>query len=301
MQMSGRHRRRRRVANRQRAAAVMVGVTAAAMTAVSAVAIGPAWAGTPLGPQRPSFLRCPPVVAHRGTGAGIGVSGGTVAGFAGSLKDGGQILEMDVRFTANGTPVVYHDATIDADTNGRGAVAGFTSWAALSKYRIDGSRQPIPTLYQVLQATHAQAKQFVIEFKTDPTPSQLATYMTRIDAFGLRSELIVESTSAQTLREVSAAHPDLRTALISSVRLPADEVRQSGTAYLPNQKIVDPTYVAELHAAGVTTVYPWTVNTVQGWTAMNEAGVDGILTDLTKSYLDDCDSTSPVLNPVHPH
>jgi glycerophosphoryl diester phosphodiesterase len=208
-----------------------------------------------------TFYNCPPVVAHRGTGAGA--SGGTVAGFVDSLKDGAQILEMDVRFTANGTPVVYHDATIAADTNGHGAVASFKTWRALSKFHIDGSKEPIPTLSQVLKATHSKTKHFVIEFKTQ-------------------------------LEVVAAAHPDLRTALISSVKLSAATVRESGTAYLPNQGIVDVQYVDELHAAGVTSIYPWTVNTLMGWTAMDRAGVDGMLTDKTGTYLSDYQNVSPV-------
>jgi glycerophosphoryl diester phosphodiesterase len=271
---------------------VLVGITAAAVTATALAASGPAWAGGHQGPQHPSFDTCPPVVAHRGTGAGA--SGGTVDGFVDSLKDGAQILEMDVRFTANGTPVVYHDPTIDADTNGHGAVASFKTWGALSKFHIDGSTDPIPTLYQVLKATHSKTKQFVIEFKTQPTPTELATYLNRIDDFHLRAHLIVEAISAETLAVVAAADPELRTALISSVKLPAATVRESGTAYLPNQRIVDAQYVDELHAAGVTTIYPWTVNTVKGWTAMDTAGVDGMLTDKTGTYLSDCQSVSPV-------
>jgi glycerophosphoryl diester phosphodiesterase len=231
----------------------------------------------------------PPVIAHRGGGAG-GASG-TLAGFVDAAKAGAPTLEMDVRFTKAtaaspaGVPVVWHDSTKDGYP-----IAGesATFWAA----------HGVSSLYAVLAATQAYGVAYVAEFKTDPTPAQLALYVSRFDDFGLRGRLTVESFLTTALRKMQAAHPDIRTALINSAVLSPATVRSYGTAYLPEYTIITPAYVAALHAAGVTAIWPWTPDTTATWQAMATAGVDGIVTDDTDTYLAQQHHGSP-LAPTH--
>ena len=64
------------------------------------------------------------VIAHRG-GRGLGPEN-TLAAFRRSLAAGADVLEMDVRTTADGHLVVLHDATVDRTTDGHGAVNEMT-------------------------------------------------------------------------------------------------------------------------------------------------------------------------------
>lgn len=40
-----------------------------------------------------------------------------------AIKDGAEIVEIDVRLTSDGVPVLMHDSTVDRTTDGRGQVA----------------------------------------------------------------------------------------------------------------------------------------------------------------------------------
>jgi glycerophosphoryl diester phosphodiesterase len=66
----------------------------------------------------------PWVVAHRG-GAALAPEN-TLEAFEKALVLGVDVLEMDLRFSADGAIVVVHDATVDRTTNGRGRVADLT-------------------------------------------------------------------------------------------------------------------------------------------------------------------------------
>lgn len=66
--------------------------------------------------------RCvPPPIAHRGDSARAPEN--TLPAFRKALALGVQRLELDVRFTVEGTPVLLHDPTVDRTTNGTGEVA----------------------------------------------------------------------------------------------------------------------------------------------------------------------------------
>jgi hypothetical protein len=59
----------------------------------------------------------------------------TLAGFRRAAALGIPAIELDVVLSADGVPVVFHDATVDRLTDGRGAVADLT-WDQLSRLRV---------------------------------------------------------------------------------------------------------------------------------------------------------------------
>jgi glycerophosphoryl diester phosphodiesterase len=62
-----------------------------------------------------------PVIGHRGASGHAPEN--TLPSFALALAQGADALELDVHLTADGTPVVLHDATLDRTTDRRGPVA----------------------------------------------------------------------------------------------------------------------------------------------------------------------------------
>src|SRR2546427_13263169 len=66
----------------------------------------------------------PLVLAHRG-GCAVGPEN-TVAAFDRGMAVGADGLELDVRLSADGVPVVHHDPTLDRTTNASGRVADYT-------------------------------------------------------------------------------------------------------------------------------------------------------------------------------
>ena len=66
----------------------------------------------------------PPPVAHRGDSARAPEN--TLPAFRKALSLGVKRLELDVRFTVDGTPVLLHDPTVDRTTNGTGEVSAMS-------------------------------------------------------------------------------------------------------------------------------------------------------------------------------
>lgn len=233
---------------------------------------------------------CPPVIAHRGNGAGAPED--TVPAFVKAVRAGATTIELDVRFTRSNSPVVLHDATVDRTTNGSGPVANL--WLReIRTLRVDAGpnaaklRPRVPSLQQSLRAAKAAgAQRYVVELKVRPSADQLERFLVRVRGAGIAREVVVESADAVTLLLVRAAAPELPTALVSGrgQRPSPGDVRRLATYYLPHHGIVDRAYVDELHAAGLI-VYPWTANRPRTWRAMTTAGVDGIVTDRTRRYL----------------
>lgn len=87
-----------------------------------------------------------PVIAHRGASGPYPEN--TLLAFAKGLEQGADAIELDVRVTADGVPIVLHDATLERTTNGAGPAAR-VSLAEVR--RLDAGRgERVPTLADVL-------------------------------------------------------------------------------------------------------------------------------------------------------
>jgi glycerophosphoryl diester phosphodiesterase len=101
------------------------------------------------------------VFAHRGNSAHAPEN--TLEAFRQAVALGVDGLEFDVRLTADGVPVVFHDPTVERTTDGRGAVAAMTL-AELREldagYRFGATAHPyrgkgvgVPTVEEALDVT----------------------------------------------------------------------------------------------------------------------------------------------------
>src|SRR5438093_12032267 len=99
----------------------------------------------------------PLVVAHRGASADHPEN--TLQSFQGALDAGAQVIETDVRLTADGVPIVLHDADVSRCTDGSGFVNDLTIEEVK---RLDASggraeRAEVPTLAEVLELVSGRA------------------------------------------------------------------------------------------------------------------------------------------------
>jgi glycerophosphoryl diester phosphodiesterase len=108
------------------AAGVLVLLAACSGPSTSAPSTAPAPSTTsPSGPPTISELLTRRVVlAHAGGDDDHPHS--TPFAFAESVKAGVDVLDLDVRLSADGVLVVYHDDKVDRTTNGTGSVADMT-------------------------------------------------------------------------------------------------------------------------------------------------------------------------------
>ena len=181
--------------------------------------------------------RRPLRIAHRG--ASVRAPENTLAAFETAIRQGADAIELDVHLTADGVPVVLHDATLDRTTDGRGPVARVTL-AALKRLdagawfapRFRGER--VPTLEEALRCARGRCG-LNIEIKTGPGRGRdktarardarseaglLASAVSRVVARARFTDLLVVSSfSRAALQAARAAMPRARLGLLVSRRL----------------------------------------------------------------------------------
>ena len=102
--------------------------------------------------------------AHRGLWTPDGPAENSLTAFQ-AAADAGLGLELDVRPASDGTPVIFHDVTLDRMTQETGAVCERTP-AELAAVAVGQSEDTIPTLNQLLDAWTADTP-LLVELKID--------------------------------------------------------------------------------------------------------------------------------------
>lgn len=102
-------------------------------------------------------------IAHRGLHS-AGVPENSIAAVRAAV-DAGYAVEVDVRLSADGVPVVFHDSDCARLTERSEAVADL-DWATLSELRLDGTEETVPSLDAVLDAIDGEVP-LLVELKPD--------------------------------------------------------------------------------------------------------------------------------------
>jgi glycerophosphoryl diester phosphodiesterase len=161
----------------------------------------------------------PLVVAHRGASAREAEN--TLEAFEAAITAGAGAIELDVRLTADGVPVVLHDADLDRTTDATGPVAA-RSLAELRSVRIatrDGRTTPVPTFREVLDALSGRVP-IDVELKNVPGEPDFEPGAARLVDATLRAladadgDVLVSSFDPVALDAVRRREPDLPTGLL---------------------------------------------------------------------------------------
>jgi glycerophosphoryl diester phosphodiesterase len=116
-------------------------------------------------------------------------------------------VEIDVHASADGEPVVMHDATLDRMTDGTGPVNAL-SWKALSRLRVRGTGgEGIPHLGHVAPLIAAAGQVLRLELKADaegaPYPDLVARSLAAVDAAKWRARTVLMSFEPATVAEAA--------------------------------------------------------------------------------------------------
>lgn len=229
-----------------------------------------------------------PPVAHRGDSERAPEN--TLPAFRKALTAGVKRLEVDVRFTADDVPVLMHDRTVDRTTNGHGHVSDLTlsqirALDAGSWFSPTYAGVRVPTLFQVLKYGSTRDATFLVELKPRPTPRQMRTFLARFRWLGMTDRVRVTSFDEQTILDVRAAAPGLRTAIIDEpgYRSP-DSVLQFGRTYVVNYFSVTQDRARRWQEAGIE-IRPWTVDSWRVWRRMAWDGSGPVITNRPTTYL----------------
>lgn len=163
----------------------------------------------------PGGLGLPPVIGHRGA-AGLAPEN-TLASFALAADLGCRMVEFDVRLSADGQPVIFHDDTLERCTPARGPVRARSAHelAALG----------IPTLSQVLSLCLDRGMDVNMEIKPDAGTGSETAYAALTCALAQwpadRPAPLVSSFDEDSMREAALAAPHWPRGLLVG-RIPAD-------------------------------------------------------------------------------
>lgn len=273
----------------------------AAALIFTVIVLGGVWLRARPAPPHPYFAAAGfQVIAHRG-GRGLGPEN-TLAVFRRSLAASADVLEMDLRTTADGHLVVLHDATVDRTTDGRGAVNEMTlaqlktldagyRWTADQgrSFPFRGRGITVPTLSEVLAAFADTPLITEIKEKRPETGQSVCDLLRR---HGPAPRVLVASVHAGVLERLRQVCPGVATSAGFSEALRFYLLSRAGLASLfspamqalqvpmtfKGMAVVSRRFVAAAHGRNLT-VAVWTVNAEETMRRLIAAGVDGIMTD----------------------
>jgi glycerophosphoryl diester phosphodiesterase len=231
------------------------------------------------------------VVAHRGASALEPEN--TLVSFASALRAGAEVVELDVRQTADGVAVVLHDPDVAATTDGTGYVHELTTGQvkALDASGGRGPRQEIPTLAEALDLLAAHDVAANLEIKNlpgepafdSPRESILEAAVATLRASRFSGPVLVSSFNWLTIERCRDLAPEVHTGFLTIA--PVDPwasllyARQHGHDFVlpqtPALVAAGRRFVEEAHQAGVR-VGTWVADdedllaTLFGW------GVDAV-------------------------
>jgi len=183
-------------------------------------------------------------------------------------------VEVDVRLSREGVPVIMHDATLDRTTDGTGPVRDAL---VVELRRLDaGQGERIPLLSEVLDRVGHHGG-LVVEAKEENAVPAICSLL---GAYGTGDVMLVSFVPA-ALTAARALLPGLATGLIIS-RTVVDPVEMSTRAgagtLLPRKDLLSEELVQAARRVRVR-VIPWTLNTGDDIRRAMELDVDGFATD----------------------
>ncbi len=238
------------------------------------------------------------IIAHRGASARAPEN--TLAAFRLALRAGVGMIELDVRLTSDGVPVVIHDATLSRTTDGEGRVAerkladlrGLSAGAWFGEEFRD---ERIPSLEEVFRLVGRRAEINVeIKGEGEAVAQTAGAALAIAREAGALDRTLFSSFDPDALarcrRESASARLALLTGPITLTPAgaagPADldgrvTARQSAWKHLGLEaanlyrELASPPLVRSLHGDGYA-VYLYTVDEPSAVQAFERMGVDGV-------------------------
>lgn len=239
------------------------------------------------------------VTAHRG--ASRYYPENTMAAFKGARKQGADMIELDVRASGDGVPVVVHDENLRRVTGVDKRVWELTcdqieELDAGSYFSPKYAGEKIPLLLDVIRYARRTGMKLNIEIKpTGHADSELtAKVVAMVKKYGLKKKVVISSTDYNVLRKVKELDLKMKTAYITSLAYGDLAAFPGADAFSIEASSVSRPLVHRTHQGGGE-VYAWTVNEERLADDMVADGVDSIITDdvpATKGYIYDAKSSA---------
>lgn len=230
----------------------------------------------------------PIILAHRGDLTHAPEN--TLPSFSQAIQKGADGVELDAKLTADGHVIVFHDATVDRTTNGKGKVASFTfdeirKLDAGSWFDTKFANTKVPLLEEVFE-TVGKDKLINIELTNYSTRKDGLTQKVceLIKKHNNQAQIIFSSFFASNLNIAKEILPTIPRGLLAMPKILGLWARSFGfmfgeyQALHPHISDVTKEQVNRVHRLN-RRVHVWTANTPAELNQLKEFGVDGLFTD----------------------
>ena len=242
----------------------------------------------------------PRVIAHRGDSHNYPEN--TLPAFRSAVEMGIDVVETDIHITKDGVLVIWHDPTLERNTDGKGRVEDHTleelrRYDAGYTFTKDGGRTypfrgkgiTICTLAEALEACPDQ--RFNIDLKTK-CPQIVDEFIRVIRQHDAVDRVVGASFHLSNLKRLRRLAPDFLTSVTTAEVVPLLLRQKTHTLpkafkrkiifQIPRQasfiKVVTPSFVSEMHRRDAV-VMVWTINDEQSMRELFAMGVDSVMTD----------------------
>jgi glycerophosphoryl diester phosphodiesterase len=118
-----------------------------------------------------------------------------------AVRAGADIIEIDVKVSADGVPFLMHDQTVTRTTGGAGEAESLT-YAQVRALRLEGGSEPPPTLVEALR--HACGRVLVdLDLKTD----RVAPIVAVVEGLGMTDQVLFFDSDSEILTQVQRLAP----------------------------------------------------------------------------------------------
>jgi glycerophosphoryl diester phosphodiesterase len=225
----------------------------------------------------------PLVIAHRGASAYEPEN--TLRAFDLAIRQGAQMIELDLHITRDRRVVVIHDPTLDQTTN----LSGRVDRISLDEIRLAdaGKSERVPTLEETLELTAGKARLY-LEIK-DPRAAKETLRIVRLRH--CQSDVMIASFDIELMRLLGEEVHDIELGVIVGSTSLSPWVRwREAVPWIALQHISYQTlciqvnlclgYTAARVKASGKKLFVWTADTERQFARAVAMGVDGIVTNV---------------------
>jgi glycerophosphoryl diester phosphodiesterase len=167
------------------------------------------------------------IIAHRGASALAPEN--TIAAILRALEDGAEGLEIDVRLSADGVPVVFHDETLERIAGSGRSISDLTavelseidagSWFNRMFPKIADpafANEKIPTFSRTLEVLQSFSGRLYVELKCNGSDARqlVRAVAARLRGTNLLPRIVLKSFTLSTIPHIREILPEARTAAL---------------------------------------------------------------------------------------
>jgi glycerophosphoryl diester phosphodiesterase len=240
-----------------------------------------------------AFSKPPRLIGHRGAMAVAPEN--TLASFRRASADGADWIEFDVRLSADGVPVIFHDDTLERTSDGAGPVVN-ADLAALKSLDAGGwfapefQNEAIPTFRDTISSCIELGLGMNVEIKPNPgeeratVAAALAMLDTVLDTRegGVAGSIVFSSFKLEALEALRDERPKWPRGLLISKWRPEwrEQAHRLGCISLhPRADLLESRDTVRMIKAEGLLIFPYTVNDPGRAAELFDWGVDAIITD----------------------